>query len=147
LTIRLITKTILHCTCVWCKFEWNAFEKPKRCSNCKRYSWNGEDQRRRDPLEYVPPGSVLDEEVPELRHKDILDALMLARAMIEQVIADFGPCKHPSDRVAKEKEDCVCHEQQVLDKINRQIDLLNRFIAAGSQTVKYVRTGRGKRLA
>jgi hypothetical protein len=131
MTIKLINKTVLHCKCVLCGWEWDTFAKPKRCSSCKRYRWNGEDNRMRDPLENVPRGSTLPTEIPEVRNKDILDVLILTRAILEQVISDFGPCDHPKE--------CVCHEKSVLDKMNKQIDLLSQF---GVRSATYVRHGK-----
>lgn len=143
MTIQFINKTILHCTCVWCGHEWDPFEKPKRCSNCKRHSWNGEDLRVSNPSENVPPSSLVNGKPPQLRHEPILDALLGAQGVVAQLVADYGPCTHPKKRAAHGKENCVCHEKTVLEKINHQIETLKRF-ATDSRPVPYVRTGRGR---
>lgn len=140
MTIKVVSKTVLHCKCVWCNHEWDSFTKPKRCSKCKRYSWNGEDNRRRDPLEFVPPGSVIKDKLPEVSNKDVVETLMLTRGILEQIISDYGPCNHSADRVADAKETCVCHEKQVLEKVYHQIELLSRFSAGAA---KYERVGAG----
>ncbi len=39
-----------HCECINedgtpCGHNWTSFTLPKRCSACKRYTWNGTDRR------------------------------------------------------------------------------------------------------
>jgi hypothetical protein len=126
-TVRLMNKTVLHCTCVHCAYEWDTFEMPKRCAGCRRHSWNGEDKRRSDPQEFVPPGSQIEGKIPELRNKELRETLMLVRAILGQIVSDYGPCEHAPDAQAKPGQACVCHETGVLARVNKQIELLDRL--------------------
>lgn len=47
----LRTKTVYHCKCANedCLWEWDADELPERCARCKRFTWNGTDDRFNDP--------------------------------------------------------------------------------------------------
>lgn len=127
MTITLETRSVLACRCVWCNYKWDAIKKPLRCPGCKRRSWNGEDNRRRDPLENVPPGSRIanDKTPPKVRPRELLDVLMLSRVIIEQLIADCGPCDHAKDV-------CYCHEQSVAERVAKQIDALKGFTQMGT---------------
>lgn len=126
--ITLKTRTYLHCKCdrPECGHEWDSFRvdakgnpiKPRRCAGCKyRLVWNSEDHRRRDP--YKGALSYANGTVPQLRPKDLLETFIATKAILEQLIADYGPCDHPKA--------CVCEETGVLGKVNKQIDTLVRL--------------------
>jgi len=51
MSVQVVNKKVYRCTCEWldCQKTWDAettdeggnkLEPPKRCSRCKRYSWN-----------------------------------------------------------------------------------------------------------
>jgi hypothetical protein len=118
--IKSETRTILHCTCERpsCRHEWDSFrrdkrtgrlvsEKPRRCAKCKYLSWNAEDRRRAYGFEPDPTASGKGKET-------LLETLTESKNILEQLIADLGPCDHS-------KKICVCVETEVLAKVNNQI--------------------------
>ena len=130
MTITVERRSILHCKCVHCGWEWDSFKKPSRCAKCLRYTWNGEDRRRADPFELVPPGSVLKDGRVPLRKprsplspghlKELIGSLKASRRIIEDLIAS-NPCDHPKT--------CVCEEKKVSLAIGEQIERLKEIIA------------------
>lgn len=47
--LKRITKKLYQCTCEHCGHTWESDSIPKRCSACKRYSWDGKDRRFKEP--------------------------------------------------------------------------------------------------
>lgn len=135
--ITMEPRTIIHCTCDHCGWEWDSFKrdkktgrlisvKPKRCAGCKYLTWDTADRRfnaNRPPPESangngkapsVPPS------VPELHPKELLQAFTASRGILQRLVED-NPCDHPKE--------CVCAEKKLLAKIDRQIDILNKLTA------------------
>ena len=55
MSYRKITRTMYqcHCECIDndgkpCGHDWESPELPERCARCKRYTWNGNDRRRKE---------------------------------------------------------------------------------------------------
>ena len=115
MTVKLLTKTVFHCTCRSCGYVWDALLKPARCSRCKSRTWNGEDLRRKDPWKNVAPDSrvATGERPPQPRPKDLLAAFLSAKAIIAELVQD-NPCDHKRNL-------CVCAEKKALAEIDAQI--------------------------
>ena len=118
ITVR--TKSVFHCKCVLCGYEWDADKKPKRCSSCKRRGWNGEDHRFSDPYGGVPIPSQIEigTEAPRPpSYETILESFIKARDIINTLIIQ-NPCNH------SKKDECVCEEIHVLAEIDEQVEKL-----------------------
>lgn len=145
--ITLENRTVLHCKCEHCGYAWDSnkrdkntgkliSELPDRCASCKYVSWNSDSWNTRDRdvrtnhYTVTPPGSPIKGKlIPQLRPRDLLEALLDAKGILEQLIADYGPCEH-SPGAAANGSACVCAEKEVLAKLNRQIEALTPFAAA-----------------
>jgi hypothetical protein len=132
--ISLKVKTVFHCKCIYCGWEWDADKKPKRCARhgCKLRGWNGEDHRLVDPyggrrtaigkfvpLSPVPVPSQIENgtEAPRPPSSEaLLDSLVKVRGIIAELIAQ-NPCRHS-------KGECVCAEIEVLAEVDQQIEKL-----------------------
>jgi len=117
--ISLRTKTVFHCKCVRCAYEWDAEKKPLRCASCKYRSWNGEDHRFLDPYDGVPVPSQIKVGTEAPRppsYEGMLETFSRARVIIDQLITD-NPCDHSNGL-------CVCAEKAVLAGIDLQIERL-----------------------
>jgi len=134
-TVRLETRTVFRCKCIRCGHEWDALKKPFRCAKCKYRSWNGEDNRFRDPFDFtdnhynaakgrVPASSRFETgtEAPSLPPLKVLrETLAQARTIIHRLILD-NPCDHSKDL-------CVCDEKRTLASIDRQIKKMDKLFA------------------
>jgi hypothetical protein len=117
--ITLKTKTVFHCKCVRCNYEWDADTKPKRCARCKIHTWNGEDHRFADPFYGVPLGSQIANgtEAPRLPgYLPLLETLVAAREVVAKVIEDIS--QH-------EEHFWLSHEKEVLANLDQRIEQLN----------------------
>lgn len=124
--ITTTTQTIFNCKCERkeCGHEWVARKKPRRCAKCKYYTWNKEDHRLRNPYENVQPGSRIEngKNAPrQPNHKDMLDTLVKAGEIIEDVIVTNGPCNH-------RKNHCLCQETKVLAGIEYHVARLRSLL-------------------
>jgi hypothetical protein len=52
MSVTVINKKMYHCVCEHsdCLYEWDSEVIPPRCAHCKRYTWNGVDKRRKEPV-------------------------------------------------------------------------------------------------
>lgn len=119
---RYELRTVLHCKCDQCGYEWDAvIEKPPRCPNCRRNQWNGVDKRLKNPNENVARGSELNGRKPPTFHlRETLNVFTLVQGLLTQIITD-NPCDH------KPGGACFCNEKAALDKVNKQIKHLKAF--------------------
>jgi hypothetical protein len=117
MSVTLKTKTVFHCRCVHCGWEWDADAKPHRCAKCKIRSWNGEDHRFAEPYASVPFLSQIETgtEAPRAPSYELmLEVFTEARTIIDDMIVGFGPCDH-------KKNECVCREKAFLLVLDQQI--------------------------
>ncbi len=134
MTITVERKMVLHCKCVHCGWEWDAFEKPKRCASCKRYTWNKEDLRT------LNPGRLPTERREELREKltpkipdrlprsplspgsvkQLLHTLKSAQTIIGEII-EQNPCGHGEGK-------CDCDDKRTLAEIDATIVQLSTLV-------------------
>jgi hypothetical protein len=129
--ISIKVKAVFSCKCIHCGYEWEADTKPKRCADCKRRSWNGEDHRFANPysgrdaqkrakaLPEVPVNFQIEIGTAAPRppsYESMLGSFVKARTIIEDII-ECNPCNHKKDQ-------CVCAEIQALAEINLHIGKL-----------------------
>jgi hypothetical protein len=118
ITVR--TKSVFHCKCVLCGWDWDTEKKPKRCARCKRRGWNGEDHRFSDPYDGVPIPSQIEigTEAPRPpSYEAMLESFIKAQTIIDKLITD-NPCDH------SKPGECACAEKEVLAEIDQQIEKL-----------------------
>lgn len=126
-------RSVFHCRCERCGWEWDADTKPDRCAKCKSRTWNGEDRRSPDPFDPngqspwtqrpVPIHSRIEAGSPPPQRPSLpamLDTFVEAREIIDKLIADNGG---PDDNDNR-------GEVEVLARIDRHIAKLKKFAAA-----------------
>jgi hypothetical protein len=68
MSVQVISKKVYRCKCEWpdCRKEWdaetadsggNSIGPPKRCSSCKRFTWN--DKNGHQPVQTKAPSKAV----------------------------------------------------------------------------------------